>query len=362
MIFPAINCDETLLLRTRYIAQIQRRADSLSQDTRQHLARPWEFGLLPPAADGLPSLLLEISGTEILLRRLRAYTADGFRIEQTDEMPPVRLAADSLDEARGAMDLVLRLTPFQYEAFGKPFADEPPRLPWAKTQLRLELLPLNQTPAGGGHYLLLARVRKTGGTAEIVENAVLPNCLCPRAHAGVLTQFRGLLEQLDAFFISIKNLHRSLKNYRQPEEEVLHSLQYLSNALMFFEADTHDWLHRQMPSESPWQLFQYLSRLSRVMDCALDQSSRGGFFQFLSVRTDISPQHFQDAMRSLQQEICDFQNWQPAFQSRSEALRLLQKLAARACEVDYKPLPRQRDIRPELVGEARGQFARFFNF
>jgi len=271
--------------KDHFIQQENAFEDKLKDDAACFL-NSYNYGLLPIWGSNETSfkVITKISNQKFLnvsVFQLRALTQGGARIEILESNKPEEFSVDLTNEIEAGKKeenasffIILTIDLFSKVPFGELETDEePPRYPYSKSSLRVNLIPEKQVALEGvlPFSLFIGKIFIRPDRLELSEE-YLPACMTLKSHNRLISihsTIEKFYNQLELNFLSII---RKIKEKSQDSTLALSVLVLSQNLLGFISTNNLNirWLIIDQP---PLYLFENIAGFARLIRNTIDSNT-----------------------------------------------------------------------------------------
>ncbi|MGG5506985.1 MULTISPECIES: hypothetical protein [unclassified Myroides] len=320
------------------------------REVRAVFCKWFNYGLLPVASHKRDSSFFSILGSstgdiEVIIKRCRAITPSGFRIELADFrvhlkalVPPV---GEELSQQSLAYYVVILVNPFTKVPYGELDLEEtPPRYPFTKASYHIELIPVESFDhtgmSEGGNFIALGKVYTQGGTLAIDERFI-PPCTSVISHP-LLLQHYNTMERTMAVLqkCAVKIIQKNLTE--KQNTSVVSSVKLICQGLIHQIGSIYYEFRNIIPHVSPVYLVEVFSKWAIHLHLTLQTlvpSAVEEMLNYIGEWSEIAPHTFLNQLSTVAEIKYQHVNCAEHLNDIQALLTSLEKIVLKLSELDY---------------------------
>jgi hypothetical protein len=243
----------------------------------------FNYGLLPVWGNKDTSfkMVMKISNQKFLnisVSQFRALTQGGARVEILEENNPVEFSIDLTCEIEASKKeeiriffIMLTVDQFSKEPFGEmETGEDPPRYPFTKPLLKVNLIPEKQVSREGiiPFSLFIGKILIGPDRMELFDE-YLPPCMTLKSHSRLIS-FHSTLEKFyNQLELNLLSIISKIKEKGQ-DSTLAQSVLALAQNLLIFISNNNLKLRWQLIDQPPLYLFENIASFARVVRNTID--------------------------------------------------------------------------------------------
>ena len=281
--YSNVNWINGMKIRKDHFIQQENAFEDRIKDTAACFLNDFNYGLLPTwgSKDVSSKLVLKISNQKFLnisISQFRALTQGGVRIEILEGSNPVEFSVDLTGEIAASKKedsriffIMLTVDQFSREPFGELEADEdPPRYPFTKPGLKVNLIPEKQVSREGiiPYSLFIGKVLIGPDRVELFDE-YLPACMTLKSHSRLIS-FHSTVEKFyNQMELNLLSIIGKIKDKGQ-DSTLAQSVLTLAQNLLIFVSNNNLKLRWQLIDQPPLYLFENIASFARIVRNTID--------------------------------------------------------------------------------------------
>jgi hypothetical protein len=281
--YSNVNWINGMKIRKDHFIQQENAFEDRIKDAAACFLNGFNYGLLPTwgSKDVSSKMVLKISNQKFLnisISQFRALTQGGARIEILEGSNPVEFSVDLTGEIAASKKedsriffIMLTVDQFSKEPFGELEADEdPPRYPFTKPGLKVNLIPEKQVSREGiiPYSLFIGKVLIGPDRVELFDE-YLPACMTLKSHIRLIS-FHSTVEKFyNQMELNLLSIIGKIKEKGQ-DSTLAQSVLTLAQNLLIFVSNNNLKLRWQLIDQPPLYLFENIASFARIVRNTID--------------------------------------------------------------------------------------------
>jgi hypothetical protein len=281
--YSNVNWINGMKIRKDHFIQQENALEDRIKDVAACFLNSFNYGLLPTWGNKDTSFktVMKISNQKFLnisVSQLRALTQGGARIEILEDNTPLEFSVDLTSEIEASKKednriffIMLTVDHFTKEPFGELETDEdPPRHPFTRPSLKVNLLPEKQISREGimPFSLFIGKILIGQDRVELFEE-YLPACMTLKSHNRLIS-FHSTLEKFyNQLELNLLSIIGKIKEKGQDSTLAMSVLALSQNLLNFISANNLK-IRWQLIDQPPLFLFENIASFARIVRNTID--------------------------------------------------------------------------------------------
>jgi hypothetical protein len=296
-----VNWVNGMKVRKDYFIQQENAFEDKIKDAAACFLNKYNYGLLPiwGSNDTSFKVVLKISNQKFLnisVFQLRALTHGGARIEIIESKNPIEFSVDLINEIEASKKeenveffIMLTVDLFSKEQFGEMETDEePPRYPFTKPSLKVNLIPEKQVASEGilPFSMFIGKIFIRPDRLELSEEYI-PSCMTLNSHNRLIS-FHSIVEKFyNQLELNLLSIIGKIKEKKQDSTLALSVLALAQNLLNFISVNNLI-IRWQLPDQPPIFLFENIASFARIIRNTIDCNTEAQKEELLNYFTNWS--------------------------------------------------------------------------
>jgi hypothetical protein len=276
--YSNVNWVNGMKIRKDHLIQQENAFEDKIKDSSAGFLNSFNYGLLPVwgSKDSSFKVAIKISSQRFLnvsVSQFRALTQGGARIEILESSYPAEFSVDltheieaSKKEEKGLYFITLTVDLFSKEPFGElETEEEPPRFPFAKPSLKINLIPEKQITREGllPYSLFIGKIYIRPESLELFEE-YLPACMTLKSHSR-LVSFHSTVEKFyNQQELNLLSIISKIKEKGQDSTLAISVLALAQNLLNFISVNNLK-IRWQLIHQPPLFIFENIASFARII-------------------------------------------------------------------------------------------------
>jgi hypothetical protein len=281
--YSNVNWINGMKIKKDHFIQQENAFEDRIKDVAACFLNSFNYGLLPAWGNKDTSfkMVMKISNQKFLnisVSQFRALTQGGARVEILEENKPVEFSIDLTCEIEASKKeeiriffIMLTVDQFSKEPFGEmETGEDPPRYPFTKPLLKVNLIPEKQVSREGiiPFSLFIGKILIGPDRMELFDE-YLPPCMTLKSHSRLIS-FHSTLEKFyNQLELNLLSIISKIKEKGQ-DSTLAQSVLALAQNLLIFISNNNLKLRWQLIDQPPLYLFENIASFARVVRNTID--------------------------------------------------------------------------------------------
>ena len=299
--YMPVNWADGMKVNKDHFIATDRNTIQALQRSQSRLLNPYNYGLALPVSGRENSFQISFDIDNqgfvyVKIIRCHAVTRDGTSIDidrdyyTEDELSATlpSLKFDSQAGSENAFYILLAVNPYGRQPAGLADPDEsPPRLPYAIPEYRLTIHPASQKSSiNSESTLILGKIVNVDRKPEMDETYI-PPCQTIYSHPKLAEYYSWFMKIFGQLEIDLADILQSI-NEKKQSTTIAGSVAEMSRALLWYAGSVLTSGRKSLRFEAPVALFEHISSIARLIQNAINTTSRADREELLNYITDWS--------------------------------------------------------------------------